>query len=158
MYNTMRELVQATRTIFATQKSVNGGRYGPLGNDVGCAIGCHFGADLQLQLDVPDYTVSVDNAWKIHKTGDGYGGNGIIGIMEDSPRRRDIIRRVIGEGISNDDLGWLQCAHDESHTLEGFIAILDQWLEEHPAPGLTHPLFTVPESHIMIVPEEALNV
>lgn len=165
MYHTFRELVIATRTIFATQKRLNPGRYEAMGgdhpanrgNDVGCAIGCHFGTNLQQRLDEPDFKTFFDEKTFsfIKKAEVGYGGNGIQGILESSPERAAIIRSVIGEGVTAEDMAWLQALHDESQSLQEFLDALDGWLTNYPEAGVEHPLFTVPESHIIYLPQDA---
>jgi hypothetical protein len=110
MYKTFRELVIATRAKFADQEYTNGGMYSPKGNDIGCAVGCHFTPDMQLELDSSNGYTSIGN------------------ILLHDPEKKAIVREVMGEAITYHELRMLQDWHDQCWKARDFVAILDTWL------------------------------
>jgi hypothetical protein len=124
MYKTFRELVIATRAKFSDQEYTNGGMYSPNINPIGCAIGCHFPSEQQLTLDFGDGYTSIGNIIKL------------------DVKKSAMVREVIGEAITYQELRMLQDWHDQYKLAKDFIAIMDLWLgtiEEEP---VTSDLFT----------------
>lgn len=117
MFTNMHDLVKATREKYEGVEKLSKRASGYCFythdiNGVGCAIGCHFPADLARQFDGDEPAIS--------QTVDDILRNLDLGVE---------FCKVISMDIDIDDLAHLQAVHDDSQSAAEFCWHLDCYLE-----------------------------
>ncbi len=125
MYETMRDLVIATKEKFQNATELSRGKegclYGHSINGIGCAIGCHFPDEMARNWDAPPNLEPSD----------------IMAIATNNPEYVKQIRTVIDiHTIGAEKLQRLQKAHDTAGTVAHFLQKLDSFLETNDATTL----------------------